>query len=606
MLTKTDMITLTIIIGICLLLVGMLRGVLQQKSKRQIQVAFQIIFGLMLLWLVTISFQIVLTRTTNISMKYFYDIYFVSLCFLPLAFLFMVSAFEKGSVKLRRIDILLFIIPTLTVILMWTNDYHHLLYKDYSSSLSASYGWYFYVHAIYTYSMFGIALIRLLRYTIINSGFFSKQAMLIIIGTLIPIIVNFLGSFKIIPVSIYATPISFSITILCIFIAMFKFNFLEVTPIALKKIVDSISDSYLILNNDDVITDFNATFLKTFKFKDEDIRKKDFFEMVKYINLPSTDIKKFHSILNEVKYKNKSAQFNFYFSKIKKYFNIEISKLTSSGELIGVLILLKDTTQHMEDMQTIKNNQNMLIEQERLASLGQLIGGISHNLKTPIMSIAGATEGLNDLIKEYDASIGDPEVTEQDHHDIAKDMYGWTEKIKEYTEYMSDIITTVKGQAVTLSEDEEISFTIEELIKRVNILMRHELKNAYIVLNTKINIDENTTIKGDVNSLVQVVNNLISNAIQAYNGEQYKDINLIIDRKNDDIVISVQDFACGMPKEVQDKLFKEMVTTKGKKGSGLGLFMSYSTIKGHFRGEMTFESEVGKGTTFYITLPEKK
>ena len=61
-----------------------------------------------------------------------------------------------------------------------------------------------------------------------------------------------------------------------------------------------------------------------------------------------------------------------------------------------------------------------------------------------------------------------------------------------------------------------------------------------------------------------------------------------------------------MPKEVQDKLFKEMVTTKGKKGSGLGLFMSYSTIKGHFRGEMTFESEVGKGTTFYITLPEKK
>lgn len=606
MLTKTDMITLTIIIGICLLLVGMLRGVLQQKSKKQIQVAFQIIFGLMLLWLVTISFQIVLTRTTNISMKYFYDIYFVSLCFLPLAFLFMVSAFEKGSVKLRRIDILLFIIPTLTVILMWTNDYHHLLYKDYSSSLSASYGWYFYVHAIYTYSMFGIALIRLLRYTIINSGFFSKQAMLIIIGTLIPIIVNFLGSFKIIPVSIYATPISFSITILCIFIAMFKFNFLEVTPIALKKIVDSISDSYLILNNDNVITDFNATFLKTFKFKDEDIRKKDFFEIVKYVNLNSGDLQKFHSILNEVKYKNKSAQFNFYFSKIKKYFNIEISKLTSSGELIGVLILLKDTTQHMEDMQTIKNNQDMLIEQERLASLGQLIGGISHNLKTPIMSIAGATEGLNDLIKEYDASIGDPEVTEQDHHDIAKDMYGWTEKIKEYTEYMSDIITTVKGQAVTLSEDEEISFTIEELIKRVNILMRHELKNAYIVLNTKINIDENTTIKGDVNSLVQVVNNLISNAIQAYNGEQYKDINLIIDRKNDDIVISVQDFACGMPKEVQDKLFKEMVTTKGKKGSGLGLFMSYSTIKGHFRGEMTFESEVGKGTTFYITLPEKK
>ena len=64
----------------------------------------------------------------------------------------------------------------------------------------------------------------------------------------------------------------------------------------------------------------------------------------------------------------------------------------------------------------------MLMEKERLASLGQLIGGISHNLKTPIMSISGAAEGLTDLINEYDASIGDPEVTNDDHHAIANDM----------------------------------------------------------------------------------------------------------------------------------------------------------------------------------------
>ena len=62
----------------------------------------------------------------------------------------------------------------------------------------------------------------------------------------------------------------------------------------------------------------------------------------------------------------------------------------------------------MLDMQTIQNNQNMLMERERLASLGQLIGGIAHNLKTPIMSIAGAAEGLTDLIKEYEASVRRP------------------------------------------------------------------------------------------------------------------------------------------------------------------------------------------------------
>ena len=134
------------------------------------------------------------------------------------------------------------------------------------------------------------------------------------------------------------------------------------------------------------------------------------------------------------------------------------------------------------------------MEKERLASLGQLIGGIAHNLKTPIMSISGAAEGLSDLVKEYDESIGDSEVTNDDHHAIARDMTEWIEKIKSYTEYMSDVITTVKGQAVTLSENETISFDLDELVKRVNILMKHELKNALVTLNVHINTDSKTII----------------------------------------------------------------------------------------------------------------
>jgi len=58
-----------------------------------------------------------------------------------------------------------------------------------------------------------------------------------------------------------------------------------------------------------------------------------------------------------------------------------------------------------------------------------------------------------------------------------------------------------------------------------------------------------------------------------------------------------------MSKEVQDKLFKSMITTKGKNGTGLGLFMSYSNIKAHFNGDIKFISEQNKGTTFYIILP---
>ncbi len=275
--------------------------------------------------------------------------------------------------------------------------------------------------------------------------------------------------------------------------------------------------------------------------------------------------------------------------------NDEIGDLTSSFNKIQ-----KITKKYVDQ---IHSSQETLMESERLASLGQLIGGIAHNLKTPIMSISGAIEGLSDLIKEYDSSIDDPEVNNQDHHEIASDMNELIFKVRDYIEYMSDIITAVKGQAVTLSESDTIYFTIDELVKRVDILMKHELKNAIVYLNIGVKIDENLALKGDINSLVQVINNMISNAIQAYNGKPEQKIDLIIEIKNNNLVIAVRDYASGLPKKVQDKLFKEMITTKGKNGTGLGLYMSYSTIKAHFNGDIQFETEDGMGTTFYIILP---
>ena len=252
----------------------------------------------------------------------------------------------------------------------------------------------------------------------------------------------------------------------------------------------------------------------------------------------------------------------------------------------------------------IESNQNMLMEKERLASLGQLIGGIAHNLKTPIMSISGAAEGLSDLVKEYDESIGDSEVTNDDHHAIAKDMTEWIEKIKSYTEYMSDVITTVKGQAVYFVRKTKLYlFDLDELVKRVNILMKHELKNALVTLNVHFNTDSKTIIHGDITSLVQVINNMISNSIQAYNGEPGKTIDFNIDKKDNSVILSIQDYGSGLPDSVQKKLFKEMITTKGKNGTGLGLFMSYSTIRAHFNGNITFETEKGKGTVFHIYIP---
>lgn len=275
------------------------------------------------------------------------------------------------------------------------------------------------------------------------------------------------------------------------------------------------------------------------------------------------------------------------------------------GELVNAYNQIHEITN--ENLQRIKNSQNILVEQERLASLGQMIGGIAHNLKSPILSIAGAVEGMKDLKDEMSESLDNDLVTLEDKRDILKEQQEWIDKIKLHLAYMSDVITAVKGQATVLVDEKLEVFTIEELLKNVKILTAHQFKNSLIDFEIQNNLNEKTQIKGSMNALIQIINNIISNAIESYNGQNGK-VELIVnsDKKRKNIVISVRDKGQGMSKSVQKQLFKNMVTTKGKKGTGLGLYMSYSTIKGKFKGDLQFVSEEGKGTDFHIIVPEYK
>ncbi len=597
--------TLILLLIPLLFTIFMITTLLSVKKKNQLHIIFITVFILLALWFIGLIAQIILSDRFHINPIYFEYFIYISACFTPVFIFFLAKIFTHTKIRFRRLDLLLFVVPIVSLLILWTNDYHHLFYKYYSVSMAYSeFGPYMFVYSSYSYALMIIACIMLIKYSIQNSGFFSKQSILIFIGALTPLLVNMAGYAGIVNLNVYSTPISFTIGILCFALAAFKLQFFNTTPIALQKIVDRISDGYIIVNEDNRILDYNQTFLTMLKIHSK-IRNKDFREFIK--NASQDSIKTFETIektFTRIKESpNQTIILDRFDTNLNKYFSIEISGIVSNKDLLGILILFKDTTQHMLDLQTISEKQETLMEKERLASLGQLIGGIAHNLKTPIMSISGAAEGLIDLIKEYDLSIDDPEVNSQDHHDIAKDMSQWVAKIKTHTEYMSDVITAVKGQAVTLSNEEEVTFTVGELLKRVNILMKHELKNAIVYLNIAMKTDENCIIHGDVNSLVQVINNMISNSIQAYNGKPEQTIDLIVESDNKHLVISIKDYGSGIPKNVKDKLFKEMITTKGKNGTGLGLYMSYSTIKAHFNGTIKVESEEKKGTTFCIFLP---
>lgn len=280
--------------------------------------------------------------------------------------------------------------------------------------------------------------------------------------------------------------------------------------------------------------------------------------------------------------------------------------VTTNDEIADLVIafnkIQEREKQHIKD---VEEQHSIIAEQERLATLGHLIGGIAHNMRTPIMSIAGATEGLQDLIDEYIKSIDDEKVEKKDHHEIAKDMITWLNKIRPHCDYMSDILNAIKDQTVQTDSKTWFNFNIGEVCSRIKLLTEHELRKRNCKLRMDINIPDDQSIPGDISILIQAINNLLLNACDAYNHKEGQ-IELIVNVMGNKVVFAVKDNAGGIPNEIQEKLFKEMVTSKGREGTGLGLYMTYANIKGRFGGSMWFETEEGQGTIFYISIPQKK
>ncbi len=276
----------------------------------------------------------------------------------------------------------------------------------------------------------------------------------------------------------------------------------------------------------------------------------------------------------------------------------------TSNDEIGDLAVAFNKVQEREKkyVQDIQNQQNVIVERERLASLGQMISGITHNLKTPIMSLSMGIVSIKDLVAEYKASINDQRVTPDDHREIAEDIEAWLNEMTSCCSYMSNVLTTIKGQIVPGKDSIASSFTLKELMKRLEILTDYEMNKSGCSIRYDLQANPDLEIPGEVSNLVQVLENLISNAIHSYEGKGGL-IEFLVTQKNTILEFCIRDSGKGIPDELRSKLFKEMLTTKGKKGTGLGLYISYAIIKGKFGGDLWFESALGQGAAFYISIP---
>ncbi|MEQ2764211.1 histidine kinase N-terminal 7TM domain-containing protein [Eisenbergiella tayi] len=530
---------------------------------------------------------------------------------MPVFCLCIALIFVKGWQQMPKKTIWLFVIPVITILVVWTNPLHHLHYRVFSTIKSEIvFGPYIVIAGIYSWLCQLVSLILMINFALHNkSRLYMLQCLMFSLGCLSPLTVSVLATVtNSFPIT--ATPLSFMVPIILNGIAIYQLHILDIRPIAMQRVLDWISDCYLVLSDKGVVISYNKPFEKILasgygivksRYLSDSVKKEDVYKKTAIYNL-LTAVTSSREACSTISYEQ-AVTIDTGEGTRKNYYVVDVTPLYIKEILSGFVVIFKDVTQLKLSMQQLQDSQARMMEQERLASLGQMIGGLAHNLKTPIMSISGCISAVENLVEECRDSLEDPDVTADDYREIFKEMEQWFEKVRESSSYMSDIITAIKGQAANVNTNVDATFTTEELIKRSMLLMRHELMSSGSRVITETEENCTYTIRGDVNNLVQVLNNLLSNAIYSQKQVGGGDIVIGVKKEEDNLKIYVKDTGTGIGAGVKERLFRAMVTNKGAHGTGLGLYISDAVVKGKFGGNMWVEDNPEGGAIVGVSIP---
>jgi PAS domain S-box-containing protein len=267
-----------------------------------------------------------------------------------------------------------------------------------------------------------------------------------------------------------------------------------------------------------------------------------------------------------------------------------------SGKVTGAIVTCREITERKkaeEKLEEYQKNLENLVEErskqlkdsERLAAIGATAGMVGHDIRNPLQAITSDVY----LAKTELASI-----PESDEKNNVKDSLT---EIEKNVDYINKIVQDLQDYARPLNPmpgEADLKLVIEKLLQ----------KNG-LPKNVKVNVkveDDAQKLVADADYLNRILYNLVTNAVQAMpNGGK---LTIHVYKEANDFLITIKDTGVGIPKAIQSKMFTPMFTTKSK-GQGFGLPV-VKRMTESLGGTVMFQSEEGKGTTFFIRLPPNK
>ena len=285
--------------------------------------------------------------------------------------------------------------------------------------------------------------------------------------------------------------------------------------------------------------------------------------------------------------------------------------------------MVKSRTEELElTLKNLQDTQIQLVNQEKMASLGQLTAGIAHEINNPInfvsSNISPLKRDLKDILELMDV------YREKGKLEFSKESKEEIDEMEEEIEFdylLEEVEQLLNGMEDGAKRTVEIvrglkifSRVDEQDVKEVDL--REGLDSTLILLNSTMtgiikltkNYEDIPMVECLAGKINQVFMNIISNAIQALLDHPIEgrepELTINTSFKEEMVLIEIKDNGVGMPSKVKEKIFEPFFTTKAVgKGTGLGLSIVYTIIVENHKGTIKVDSEPGEGTAFYIALP---
>lgn len=268
-------------------------------------------------------------------------------------------------------------------------------------------------------------------------------------------------------------------------------------------------------------------------------------------------------------------------------------------------IIFERTKEVKESYEKLKEAETNLIESQKLAALGSLVSGITHEINTPIgISLTAASH----LIEETQRAIAknkDGTICQTAFSDFTEEATEISDIIVSNITRASELIKSFKGVAVDQTSEKQRSFEIKSYVDDILLSLRPQLKKTSHV----INIHCPTTFSANTipGALSQILTNLIVNSIvHGFENIEQGIIDITIHNKNENIEIIYQDNGVGISAEHREKVFEPFFTTKhGKGGSGLGMHIVHELVTKTLQGSIRSSGTLEEGVQFILIFPRE-